>query len=179
MLVRGLLEPPRERCRDGFGLDTAAPMARNVADVALFLDTMAGLCPRDPLTFEAPQRSFAEAVASPIAPKRVAYTADFGGKVPVDRETREICAPLANRLGIQWMKVELELPMAERIRKGIAYGDVPEDTDVDVLAAYYGAVARGLAVQARDGASRERMLEIVAVAMRAWPSGEARAMPAS
>jgi amidase len=72
-------------------------MARTVADVALFLDTMAGLCPRDPLTFEAPHRSFAAAVASPVAPKRVAWTADFGGKVPVDRETREICARAARR----------------------------------------------------------------------------------
>jgi len=78
-------------------LSVQGPMARNVADVALFLDTMAGHCPRDPLTFEAPHRSFAAAVANPIVPKRVAYTADFGGKVPVDRETREICAEAARR----------------------------------------------------------------------------------
>jgi len=78
-------------------LSVQGPMARTVADVALFLDTMAGLCPRDPLTFEAPHRSFAAAVASPIVPKRVAWTADFGGKVPVDRETREICAKAARR----------------------------------------------------------------------------------
>jgi amidase len=65
--------------------------------VALFLDAMAGLCPRDPLTFEAPRRSFADAVANPAAPKRVAFTATFGGKVPVDRETREICAKAARR----------------------------------------------------------------------------------
>jgi amidase len=78
-------------------LSVQGPMARTVADVALFLDTMAGLCPRDPLTFEAPHRSFAAAVASPVAPKRVAWTADFGGKVPVDRETREICARAARR----------------------------------------------------------------------------------
>src|SRR5829696_905989 len=69
-------------------LSVQGPMARKVADVALFLDTMAGLCARDPLTFEAPHRSFAAAVASPIAPKRVAWTADFGAKIPVDRETR-------------------------------------------------------------------------------------------
>src|SRR5262249_54043024 len=78
-------------------LSVQGPMARNVADVALFLDAMAGLCRRDPLTFEAPQRSVAAAVARPVAPKRVAYTADFGGKVPVDRETREICAKAARR----------------------------------------------------------------------------------
>jgi amidase len=78
-------------------LSVQGPMARTVADVALFLDAMAGLCRRDALTFEAPHRSFAAAVLSPIAPKRVAYTADFGGKVPVDRETREICAKAARR----------------------------------------------------------------------------------
>jgi amidase len=42
-------------------------MARTVADVALFLDTMAGQRRRDPLTFEAPHRSFAAAaVGSPV-----------------------------------------------------------------------------------------------------------------
>src|SRR5215212_6126794 len=78
-------------------LSVQGPMARNVADVALFLDTMAGLCAHDPLTFEAPRRSFAAAIASPVAPRRIAWTADFGGKVPVDRETREICAAAVRR----------------------------------------------------------------------------------
>src|SRR5436189_103730 len=76
-------------------LSVQGPMARTVADVALFLDTMAGLCSRDPLTVEAPRRSFTEAVASPVVPKRVAFPATFGGKVLVDRETREICAKAA------------------------------------------------------------------------------------
>ena len=61
------------------------PMARNVADLALFLDTMAGFCPQDPLTFDAPAVSFSAAVAHPTVPKRVAITEeatpDFG---PVD-----------------------------------------------------------------------------------------------
>jgi amidase len=78
-------------------LSVQGPMARTVADVALFLDTMTGLCARDPLTFEAPRRSFAEAVANPIRPKRVAFTATFGSKVTVDRETREICADAVRR----------------------------------------------------------------------------------
>jgi len=66
-----------------------------------------------------------------------------------------------------------EVALAERIRKGIAGGDVPEDTDVDMLAAYFSAVARGLAVQARDGGSREKLAEIGHLAMRAWPAGKA------
>jgi amidase len=78
-------------------LSVQGPMARTVADVALFLDTMVGLCPRDPLTFEAPHQSFAAAVAAPTAPTRVAFTATFGGKVPVDRETQETCAKAVRR----------------------------------------------------------------------------------
>lgn len=82
------------------------PMARNVPDLALFLDTMAGLCPNDPLTFDAPAQSFSAAVARPVAPTRVGFTADFGGAVPVDRETREICAAAVARLEALGCRVE-------------------------------------------------------------------------
>ncbi len=67
------------------------PMARNVADLALFLDTMAGFCPEDAMTFDAPAVSFSAAVAKAIAPRRVAITMDFGGKFGLDREIRDIC----------------------------------------------------------------------------------------
>jgi AcrR family transcriptional regulator len=60
--------------------------------------------------------------------------------------------------------------MAARIQRGIEEGDVPKDTDVEALAAFYSALSRGLAVQARDGAPRERLQEIVEVGMRAWPT---------
>jgi AcrR family transcriptional regulator len=62
-----------------------------------------------------------------------------------------------------------EVALAERLRKGVTNGDMPKQTDCDMLAAYYSAVARGLAVQARDGASREKLSEIGRLAMRAWP----------
>ena len=69
----------------------AGPMARNVRDLALFLDTMAGFCPADPLTFDAPSRSFLDVTTEARPPRRVAFTANYGGRLPVDRETREIC----------------------------------------------------------------------------------------
>lgn len=80
-------------------LSVQGPMARNVPDLALFLDAMAGFCPRDPMTFDAPAVSFSEAVARRDKPRRIAYTPDFGGKFLVDRETREICASAARRFG--------------------------------------------------------------------------------
>jgi hypothetical protein len=46
-----------------------------------------------------------------------------------------------------------------------------------MLAAYYSAVARGLAVQARDGASRDKLAEIGRLAMRAWPASEVGRLP--
>ncbi|WP_207538314.1 amidase [Sabulicella rubraurantiaca] len=75
-------------------LSVQGPMARTVADVALFLDTMAGWCPLDPLTYDAPAVPYAQVVAEAgrHRPRRVAFTADFNGQLPVDRETREICA---------------------------------------------------------------------------------------
>ena len=63
-----------------------------------------------------------------------------------------------------------EAAFAARLRKGVEDGDLPPDTDVDAMAAYYYAVALGLAVQARDGAPRERLAEIGRIAMRAWPT---------
>ena len=63
--------------------------------------------------------------------------------------------------------------MAARIQKGVDEGDVPKDTNVEALAAFYSALSRGMAVQARDGASRACLLEIVEIAMRAWPSAPA------
>jgi amidase len=75
-------------------LSVQGPMARNVPDLALFLDAMAGWCPLDPLTYDAPARSYVDALAAAEAerPRRIAFTADFNGQLPMDRETREICS---------------------------------------------------------------------------------------
>lgn len=79
-------------------LSVQGPMARNIPDLALFLDTMAGLCPLDPLTLEAPATPFSQAVAQARPPRRVAFTPNYNGQVPVDRETREICERAVLRL---------------------------------------------------------------------------------
>jgi AcrR family transcriptional regulator len=63
-----------------------------------------------------------------------------------------------------------EQALARRLRKGVSDGDLPPGTNVKELAAYFGTIFRGMAVQARDGASRKQLLAICRVAMRAWPS---------
>jgi amidase len=79
-------------------LSVQGPMARSVGDLALFLDTMAGYCPSDPMTFDAPAMSFSAGLTRPGVPKRVAFTADYNGRMPIDQEVREICAKAAQRL---------------------------------------------------------------------------------
>lgn len=67
-------------------------------------------------------------------------------------------------------RAHTEVYLTERIRKGISDGDMPADTDVEGLVAFFHAVVRGLAVQARDGATRARLLKIGKIAMKAWPA---------
>ena len=82
---------PRGPSDGGFNyLSVNGPMARNVADTALFLDVLAGLDPRDPLSWPAPAVPYREAVAAPAAPRRIAFSADLGF-MPVDAEVRDIC----------------------------------------------------------------------------------------
>ena len=91
-------------------LSVQGPMARNIPDLALFLDSMAGLCPHDPLTFDAPSVPFARAVAEARPPRRIAFSADYAGKLRVDRETREICEAAVRRFAALGCVVEQYAP---------------------------------------------------------------------
>ena len=64
--------------------------------------------------------------------------------------------------------------MRKRLSSGCFWREAAVHTDKGqgYLAAYYSAVARGLAVQARDGASREKLAQIGRLAMSAWPAGK-------
>ncbi len=86
------------------------PMARNVGDVALMLDAMAGEHPDDPISLTAPLQPFVNAIDNPKTPKRIAYSPDLGGIVPVAREVAEICAAAAERFSELGATVEETCP---------------------------------------------------------------------
>jgi amidase len=79
------------------------PMARDVPDVALFLDAIAGRDKRDPLTIAPPARSFFETTMEALAkgrdaaPLRVGFTLDYGGRVPVASSVKKVVAEAARR----------------------------------------------------------------------------------
>jgi amidase len=72
------------------------PMARNVEDLALFLDAMSGEHPADPLSLPRLPASFLSAARSRKKPKRVAYSSDLG-ITPVDPEVAAITRKAAMR----------------------------------------------------------------------------------
>lgn len=55
-----------------------------------------------------------------------------------------------------------------RLRRGQREGDVAKNVPVKAIAAFYATVLHGLSIQARDGASRKILTEVVNTSMRAW-----------
>ncbi len=66
------------------------PMARNVTDVAMFLDAMVGMHPSDPLSLPKPEASFRSALKNHLGKRRVAFSPDLG-VTPVDPEVLKVC----------------------------------------------------------------------------------------
>jgi amidase len=92
-----------------FGVDRTltvpGPMARNVEDIALFLDAMSGEEPSDPLSLPVLPASFLSAARSGRKPKRVAYSPDLG-ITPVDPEVRAVTRKAAERFAEAGVTVE-------------------------------------------------------------------------
>ncbi len=90
-------------------LSVEGPMARNVEDLALLFDAMAGADPRDPLSLPREATSFLDAARSGRLPRRVAFSRDLGF-MPVDPEVAEICERAAHRLAEAGVAVEEATP---------------------------------------------------------------------
>ena len=91
-------------------LSVDGPMARTVADVALFLDALSGLDAREPLSLPKPETSFLAAARAATRPVRVAFSADLGGLTPVDPEVAALCAAAARRFERMGVTVEEASP---------------------------------------------------------------------
>jgi amidase len=92
-----------------FGVDRTlsvqGPMARNVEDIALFLDAMSGEESADPLSLPVLPASFLSAARSGSKPKRVAYSPDLG-ITPVDPEVKAVTRKAAERFAEAGVTVE-------------------------------------------------------------------------
>jgi AcrR family transcriptional regulator len=69
---------------------------------------------------------------------------------------------------IEW-RAAGEEALRSRFERAKRENDLPADADCAALAAYVLAVAHGMAVQAKAGFSRERLMTVVRQAMTTWP----------
>ena len=71
-------------------------------------------------------------------------------------------------------KVRLKMlsQLRSRLEAAVSGGELPASTDIDRLSRFYLSVFEGMAIQARDGASRAELRGVAAAAMAAWPGGQ-------
>jgi AcrR family transcriptional regulator len=67
------------------------------------------------------------------------------------------------------MRRAIEQCLRARIEAASATGELPVDMDAAGLAGFLMTIIQGMSTMARDGASREKLLSIAGIAMRAWP----------
>lgn len=60
--------------------------------------------------------------------------------------------------------------VADRLRRGVAEGELPADTDIPRLAAFYHGIMQAISFQARDGATRADLQALIDPALRALGS---------
>jgi amidase len=90
------LAPPDLLRIPGQPFGVSGPMARNVPDVALMLDSMVGHHRADSISLPQACESYVDAVAARKLPRKVAFSRDFG-VTPVHPEVAEICEAAAKR----------------------------------------------------------------------------------
>lgn len=78
-------------------LSTNGPMARNPADIAALLDTMAGPDPRQPLAL--PFTPMLPQINADVTGRRIGWLGDWGGAYPTEAGILDTCATALDRFG--------------------------------------------------------------------------------
>jgi AcrR family transcriptional regulator len=68
-------------------------------------------------------------------------------------------------------RLEMLGMLRSRLETAVAKGELAASTDIDGLSRFYLSVFQGMAIQARDGATRAQLRAVAAAAMAAWPGG--------
>jgi AcrR family transcriptional regulator len=80
------------------------------------------------------------------------------------------CAPANKSVQDRMRSYRAHAPdlIRNRLKRGVAEGDVPKGVDLEPLVSLFTNYVYGLPMRARDGASRKDMLAGIAAAMAAW-----------
>jgi AcrR family transcriptional regulator len=109
------------------------------------------------------RRLLFDAINSFTHPKRPKGCLVVLGAVNCATESTDIFKALADK------RHAAEVAVRSRIAAGKAAGEFAEDADVDALTGLVTTTLYGLAIRARDGASRASLRRTADLAMQAWP----------
>jgi len=68
------------------------------------------------------------------------------------------------------LRVEEQRAISKRLKAGVANGELPAGINVQAMTQFYTTFVRGIAIQARDGATRASLMDAVDCAMAVWDS---------
>lgn len=140
------LRPSPGRCGGGpaaaafLGEGISGPMARDVRDLALFLDAMTGFDARMPMSLEAPAEPFQTALERRDRPPRIAFSEDQNGFAHVEPEIRAVLRDAMQTVARAGAEVSDTCP------------DLPglNETYLALRGMHYGAVTARLPQEVQD-----------------------------
>ncbi|NBT39487.1 MAG: amidase [Alphaproteobacteria bacterium] len=129
----------------------AGPMARNIHDLALFLDAMTGTDDRIPLSLERPTRSFLDSCEDKTRQLKIAFSVDQGKFAPVESNIRDVLQHALGQISQGGHIVEdfcPELPSLYETYvtiRGIHYASIPASQPAHVQKYYKKTLADNVA----------------------------------
>lgn len=127
------------------------PMARTVADCALFLDAMAGFDPVWPFSHPAPPTPYRDATRAP-RPPRIAFAPDLGGFAPVEPAVGEVLASAMAAVADAGARVEETCPdlagldTTYQTLRGLSFGAGPGRAPADIQAHFKQTIVDNIAL---------------------------------
>ena len=102
----------------GFSTESVqGPMARNVTDCALFLDSMSGFDSSSPVSYPAPEIPYQEAVKRADTNVRIAYSPDLNGFTSVSKEWNQVIRDSLQAVEKSGGTVDEDCPMLPNLNR--------------------------------------------------------------
>ena len=137
----------------GFTVEgVSGPMARTVADCALFLDAMCGFDARAPLCLPAPNEPFQKAVERVNCNVKIAYAPTLGGFAPVESELDSVMQGALDRLAGEGAQIDEDCPSMEGLNetyitlRGLAWASTAGRLPPDIQQHYKKTLAENIEV---------------------------------
>jgi len=110
-------------------------------------------------SIEALLEAAVEAFCKPGAPRGCMLVLGAMNSMPANKGVQDY---------LRGLRARRQKVIQQRLQRGVAEGELPSGLDLSTLASFYTTLVDGLAIQARDGASRKALEFAVRCAMAAW-----------